>query len=118
MLGLSRITGWADSVPIEELTDELSYVVRVEAPGLEPERDIDIMVADGEVVITLNRPWTLPDPVRSEFRYGSVRRTVRLPRRADDDSVEATYDVNGILWVRAHLRRRAPIGRTVTVHAA
>ena len=54
-------------------------VVVVELPGVDPERDISVMVADGELTIGVNRPLRFPGTFDSEFRYGPATRTVQLP---------------------------------------
>lgn len=109
------LTRWLrNPIPIEEVEDDTSYVLRAELPGVDPARDISVMVADGEVTLAVDRVGQHHDQAHSEFRYGSFRRLVTLPRRARDDTVRASYR-GGVLQVTAELARTAPIGRTVPV---
>ncbi|HET8684463.1 MAG TPA: Hsp20/alpha crystallin family protein [Micromonosporaceae bacterium] len=107
----------ANPIPIEEYEDDTSYAIRAELPGVDPVKELSVMVADGEVTIAVERVDPRRDEAHSEFRYGSFRRTVTLPRRARDETVQATYD-RGILEVTAHLTRSVPIGRTVPIRLA
>jgi HSP20 family protein len=51
---------------------------------------------------------------RSEFRYGVLRRTVRLPDNADTATIKASYD-QGILVVTVPLTSNAPAVREIAV---
>jgi HSP20 family molecular chaperone IbpA len=101
-------------IPIEEYEDDTRYVLRAELPGLDPARDISVMVADGELTLHVDRVARAHHRIRSEFRYGSFRRQVVLPRRARDETTRANYH-GGILEVSVELTRTVPIGRTVPV---
>lgn len=83
------------------LEDELKdgrYEVRAEIPGVDPDKDIDITVHDGQLTIKAERSEKKEFDGRSEFSYGSFVRTVALPAGADEDAVKASYD-KGILTV-------------------
>jgi HSP20 family molecular chaperone IbpA len=83
------------------LEDEMKdgrYQVRAEIPGVDPEKDIDITLRDGQLTIKAERSERKEFDGRSEFSYGSFVRTVSLPMAADEDDVKATYD-KGILTV-------------------
>ena len=54
---------------------------------------------------------------RSEFRYGMLQRSVRLPANADEAHVKATY-ANGILSVTVPLTTAEPTGRQIPVTKA
>jgi HSP20 family protein len=111
--------GWpllAEQIRLEEFADNGSYVVRAELPGVDPKRDISVMVADGELTIGVNRTQRFPGTFDSEFHYGPARRTVLLPRQARDETAAASYD-DGILEVRIELTRPVPIGRRVSVRS-
>lgn len=111
--------GWpllAEPIRVEEYPEGGSYVVRAELPGVDPRRDISVMVADGELTIGVNRTLRFPGTFDSEFHYGPAERTLRLPRRARDETAAASYD-DGILEVRIELARAVPIGRTVSVRS-
>lgn len=108
----------SDSFPIEEYRDGVRYVVRAELPGLDPAKEIAVMVADNDVSIEVSRPVRLRGPANGQFHYGPVRRTVRLPRGAKDETVTATYGADGILEIVVELTKPVPIGRMVPIRRA
>ncbi len=83
------------------LEDELvdgRYEVRAEIPGIDPAKDVDITVRNGQLTIKAERSEKKEFEGRSEFSYGSFVRTLSLPAGADEDDIKATYD-KGILTV-------------------
>jgi HSP20 family protein len=54
---------------------------------------------------------------RSEFRYGLLHRSVRLPANADEEHISAAYR-NGILEVTVPLTAAEPAGRQIPVAKA
>ncbi len=105
---------------IEDYLSDGEYVVRAELPGLEPERDVSVTVDHGVLQIHAERREETKERHRSEFRYGSMHRTVRLPDGADETKIKATYD-KGILQVSVPVHevtqgaRRVPIERPRTI---
>jgi HSP20 family protein len=97
----------------DSLTDE-QYTVRAEVPGLDPEKDVHVSVADSMLTIRAERKEEEKTASRTEFRYGSLRRTVRLPDNADTAAITATYD-KGILEVIVPLSANAPAVRQIAV---
>lgn len=100
-------TMWKDlfddnDMKVEEFRDGDTLVVRAEMPGIDPDEDVEITVSDGMLHLSAERRSETKTEdkkgYRSEFRYGSFSRSVRLPAGAGEDDVEATYD-NGILEV-------------------
>lgn len=85
-------------IRIEDFVEEDRYVVRAEIPGIDPEKDVEITVSDSVLTIKAERSEEKKDKHRSEFRYGSLFRTIRLPMTADEEKVTATYG-DGILTV-------------------
>jgi HSP20 family molecular chaperone IbpA len=83
-------------MPIEERKSVDRYVVGVELPGLDPAREMSVMTADNEVTIEVRRPVHLPGAADGQFHEEPVRRTLRLPRGAKDNSLTAAYDDEGI----------------------
>lgn len=88
---------------IEEFADDHDLVVRAELPGIDPEKDVDISVEDGILRISATREERSeddrPDGYRSEFHYGTLMRSFRMPEGSSEDDVRATYK-DGILEVR------------------
>ncbi len=81
-------------------------VVRVELPGVDVERDVNVEVDKGQLVIHGERrdERIQEDPAKevrylSEVRYGSFRRSFRLPTHVNGDAISASYDA-GVLTVR------------------
>ncbi|MFZ1178777.1 MAG: Hsp20/alpha crystallin family protein [Mycobacterium sp.] len=102
---------------LEDEMKEGRYVVRAEIPGVDPAKDIDITVHDGQLTIKAERSEKKDFDGRSEFSYGSFVRTVSLPAGADEDNIEASYD-NGILAVSVAVSEAKPAERRVHVKSA
>ncbi len=85
-------------IKIEEFTKNGKLVVRAELPGVDPEKDIDVSIHEGNLVIKGERREETKDGCRSEFTYGSFTRSIALPRGFSDESVVAEYK-DGILEV-------------------
>jgi len=103
------------------LEDEIKdghYVVRAELPGIDPAKDVEITVRDGQLTIKAERSEKKESDGRSEFSYGSFIRSVSLPSGANEDDITATYD-KGILTVSvATPPEAAPAEKHVSVQAA
>ena len=97
----------------DTLTDE-QYTVRAEIPGMDPAKDVHVTVADNMLTIRAERKEEEKTATRSEFRYGALRRTVRLPANADTAAIKARYD-KGILEVTVPLTTNAPGVREIAV---
>lgn len=106
--------GWRElfghELRVEENVDDKEYVVRVEAPGIDPEKDVEVTVEGGILSIGVERREERHEESkgakRSEFCYGSFHRSVALPKGATGDDVKATY-ADGILEVRMPIEQRA-----------
>lgn len=85
-------------IRVEEHLDKGRYTLRAELPGMDPDKDVDITVSDGQVTIKAERTEQQQEGTRSEFRYGSFYRSMPLPAGAKEDDIDATFD-NGILTV-------------------
>lgn len=88
---------------VEELLEDDICVIRAELPGIDPEKDVEISIADGILRLSAERKEhseeDLPEGYRSEFHYGRLARSIRLPEGATDADVIASYK-DGILEVR------------------
>ena len=102
--------GGAHLMKIEEFTDEDACVIRAELPGVDPEKDVEITVSDGILRLHATREERTeverPHGYRSEFRYGSLVRSLQLPRGTDESDVTATYK-DGILEIRVPVAQEA-----------
>jgi HSP20 family molecular chaperone IbpA len=102
------------------LEDEMKdgrYEVRAEIPGVDPAKDINITMRDGQLTIKAERTEKKEFDGRSEFSYGSFVRTVSLPAGADEDDVKATYD-KGILTVSVAITENKPTEKHVPIASA
>ena len=106
------------SLRVEEYDEGGVHVVRVEAPGIDPEKDVDVSLQDGVLTITAERrekaERSSEGVQRSEFRYGRFERSLHLPAGAVDDDVTATYDA-GVLEVRVPVRAQAAEARHIPI---
>lgn len=85
-------------IRVEERLEKGRYILRAELPGVDPTKDIDISVREGQLTIKAERAERTEEGTRSEFHYGSFYRSVPLPTGAKEDAIEATY-TDGILKV-------------------
>ncbi len=91
-------------IAVEEIAGDGETIIRAEIPGVDPD-DIDVSVANGRLSICAEREQRVESKengTRSEFRYGSFKRTMTLAPGVDPADVSATYDA-GILEVHVPL---------------
>jgi HSP20 family protein len=90
-------------IKVEEYVDGDHLVVKAEIPGVDPDKDIEVTVDDGMLTIGAQRRESTSEKsdhgYRSEFRYGSFLRQIRLPKGVSSDVVSATYK-DGVLEIR------------------
>lgn len=98
-------------IKVEELVDDGKLVVRAELPGIDPERDVDVSISEGQLRIQAHREERQEEKekggYRTEFRYGSFTRTLALPEGVSGDDVTATY-TDGVLEVRVPIPEQKP----------
>lgn len=83
---------------VEDFVRDGSYVIRAELPGVDPEKDVEVTVADGILTIKAERREERTERHHSEFHYGTFSRSVTLPAGADEEHIQAMYS-HGILEV-------------------
>lgn len=100
MTDVEPFAGW---LRVEEFMDDGSLVVRAELPDIDPDKDVELSVAEGMLHIQATREQKTEkrdkEMYRSEFRYGSFVRDVRLPEGTKDEDITASYK-DGVLEVR------------------
>ena len=105
---IERWERWMDffgnsSINLEEFEENGTYVIRAEVPGIDPDKDVELTVADGALRLKVHRARQSHDGdrshFRSEFEYGSLQRYILLPATATETDVKASYK-DGILEVR------------------
>jgi HSP20 family protein len=104
----------AQSFRLEEVVRDGRHVIRAELPGLDPERDIGVTVEGRILTIHAERRQEDREPCRSEFRYGSFTRLVRLPVKVNAEDVTARYE-KGVLEVSLPGREVRPEGIRVAI---
>ncbi|UKA64685.1 Hsp20/alpha crystallin family protein [Arthrobacter sp. FW306-04-A] len=101
------LQGEADpSLRTEQYQEGDTLVIRVDLPGIDPERDVDISVSDDTLHIDARREENAEHVAkkgyRSELRYGERSRSIPLPRGVSKDGIVATYE-DGVLEIRVQL---------------
>jgi HSP20 family protein len=104
----------ANLIRVEDLMTERDYTVRAELPGMDPEKDVQITVSNGVLTIHAERKEETHTRHRSEFRYGVLQRSVRLPVNADEENVTAKYG-KGILEVTVPLKAAESTAKQIPV---
>ena len=102
---------------LEETARDHRYVIRAELPGLDPDKDIEVTVSGRILTIRAERRQQDDGPYRSEFRYGSLARAVRLPAAVDPADVTARYD-KGVLEVSVPVADVEPEGARILIENA
>jgi predicted unusual protein kinase regulating ubiquinone biosynthesis (AarF/ABC1/UbiB family)/HSP20 family molecular chaperone IbpA len=107
----------AQTFRVEEVVQDNRYVIRAELPGLDPEQDIEVTVDGRTLTIYAERRQEDKEPYRSEFRYGSLTRLIRLPAKVDATDITARYG-KGVLEVSVPVREVKPEGTRVVIEKA
>jgi len=101
-------------IRVEDAVTDKEYVVRAELPGLKPDRDIQVSAEDGVLTIRAERHEQETGKRRTEFRYGVMQRSVRLPAGADTDHGTASYR-DGILQVKVPIAKPKPTAKMIAI---
>jgi HSP20 family molecular chaperone IbpA len=117
----SELNDWFDQdlfrgsnpMRLEDHITDTEYTLRAELPGLDPEKDVEINIENGVLTVRAERREESKVRNRTEFRYGTFQRSVRLPGNADEAGVRARYD-QGILEITVPLKAR-PAGRRIPI---
>lgn len=112
-----RREGFANMMRVEDRLEQDKYTLRAELPGIDPEKDVEITVADGVLTISAERREEKADKDRTEFRYGSFVRRLDLPKGAKEEGLKAAYK-DGILEVVVPLAAEASKARKIPVSRA
>jgi HSP20 family protein len=90
---------------VEDYVKDGRYVIRAEIPGVDPEKDIDVTVSKGVLMIKAEKHQEAEGEHNSEFHYGAFARSLALPASADDRHIQAVYG-NGVLEVTVALKEK------------
>ena len=88
---------------VEEYVEGDHYLIRAELAGIDPEKDVEIMVGSGYLTIRAERSDKIERKHRSEFRYGAFARSIALPAGADEEHIQASCDL-GVLEIVISLK--------------
>lgn len=87
----------------EVVKDGDDAVVRLELPGLDVEKDVNVEVDKGRLVVHGEHRDQHAEEADGrtlrEIRYGSFRRSFQLPTHVTSEAISAAYDA-GVLTVR------------------
>jgi HSP20 family protein len=117
---LTRLLGRREGgVPVEEYTEDDTYVLRAEIPDVDPGKDVDVTVSEGKLSVHAERREEekrrqARGRYHTEFHYGAFTRSVALPPGAREDQAAATYK-DGILEVRVPVEAAGETGRKIPV---
>jgi HSP20 family protein len=98
-------TPWAvdEMIRVEEYTQDGTLVVRAELPGIDPDKDVRLSVANGRLAIEAERheegEVDRDGFMLRELRYGTFSRSLPLAAGVTAASITATYK-DGLLEVR------------------
>jgi HSP20 family protein len=111
-------------IPAAEIVrDGDDALVRVELPGVDVEKDVNVEVERGYLVIHGERrdERASGDPAKDgrtlrEVRYGSFRRSFKLPAHVTGEAISASYDA-GVLAVRVAGAHKGAEAQRITVES-
>ncbi|GBG38082.1 Hsp20/alpha crystallin family protein [Mycobacterium montefiorense] len=87
----------------EIVKDGDDAVVRLELPGVDVEKDVNVEVDKGRLVVHGEHRDQFDQEtdgrILREIRYGSFRRSFQLPAHVTGEAIKASYDA-GVLTVR------------------
>jgi HSP20 family protein len=90
---------WVPALDVRETEDR--YELSLDLPGLEA-KDVSVNYEDGMLTVSGKRELSSESAAetwhRIERSFGTFARSVRLPRAADGEKIEATFD-KGVLTV-------------------
>lgn len=113
-----RGLGLAPYVRVEDFTEEGTYVLRAELPGIDPDKDVELKVEGDMLTIRGERREEHKEKNHREFHYGAFSRSIPMPAGVKPEDVVATYK-DGVLEVRVPSRgEEEKTPRTIPVQRA
>lgn len=110
-----------DRMRVEEEIVDGNLVIRAELPGVDPDKDVEITVQNDVLTLTAERRREQTKDtnggLRSEFHYGSLTRSMHLPKGTTVKNVKASYH-DGILEVKVPAPKTADTVQRVTISKA
>ncbi len=109
-----RTSGGSHTLRIEERMEDDDYLLSVELPGVDPDKDVEISIEGDVLTVRAERGERSGDKHRTEFHYGSLTRSVTLPPGARGEDAEAGYG-QGVLTVRVPIEQARSTARKIPV---
>jgi HSP20 family protein len=98
---LERFVGWQGTPPVDFVERDKEYEVTAELPGLD-RQDVEVKLANGALIIhgekNMEHEENREGAFFSERRYGSFKRSFRLPENVDAEKIAASFE-KGVLKV-------------------
>lgn len=105
-------------IRVDEYREGDQLVIRAEAPGIDPVKDVQLTLDNGYLYMQIERHKETKvsdkDYLQEEMQYGSFARTLELPAGCSEKDVKATYK-DGILEVRIPVNKEAGKKIAITV---
>jgi len=98
-----RGLGLSPYVRVEDFTEDGTYVLRAELPGVDPDEDVELKIEGDMLTIRGERREEKKDKNHKEFHYGAFSRSIPLPAGVKAEDITATY-TDGVLEVRVPAR--------------
>lgn len=108
---------WAPAADVYERDGDL--VIRLDLPGIDPDKDVQVTVEDGVLCISGERKREAVEGdryYRREWSYGSFERSIRVPKHVQTDDITASYE-NGVLEVVVPKAMRLPQQKRIEVRS-
>jgi len=104
------------AIRLEDKVSDQEYVLRAELPGVDPDKDVQITTLNGVLTLKAERREEEKGLNRTEFRYGVLQRSIRLPANADETAIKAVF-LKGVLEITVPLTAPQPTGRQIPITA-
>jgi HSP20 family molecular chaperone IbpA len=73
-------------------------IVRISVPGIDPEKDVEIILGSGRLIVRGKRMTSEKNYLRLESSYGTFGRSIPIPKETSEKDVAAFYK-DGVLEV-------------------
>ncbi|WP_433038219.1 Hsp20/alpha crystallin family protein [Actinomycetospora sp. CA-053990] len=117
-MGAPAMRAPEEVIKVDEYRENGDLVIKAEMPGIDPDKDLSLTVADG--MLDLRAERRIEEDTedkgyhRHELRYGTFARRLPLPDGVDPSTVAASYK-DGILTVRVPMPEPAAGAEPTTV---
>jgi HSP20 family protein len=105
-----RFMGWQGAPAVDFVERDNEFEMTAELPGLD-QNDVEVKLANGSLVISGEKKMEREEKDQgmffSERRYGSFKRSFRLPENVDPEKISATFE-KGVLKVTAPKTAQVP----------